>query len=64
MDNPEVSEQEARLLLREHKIERDITDPKTCIEIAYAHGILPLTQTTEVIPVTSVPQVRYNAVNE
>lgn len=35
-----ITESEARHLLQENKIERDITETRSCIEIALAFGLI------------------------
>lgn len=47
-----INENEARQILQENKIERGL-DPRNCLEIVQAMGLLPMEETTVLIPVPS-----------
>lgn len=48
-----IPEAEARILLAEHKIERDILESRSCAEIAEALGIVPLHETVAISAVVA-----------
>lgn len=52
-----IGEIEARKILQENRIERGM-DPRECLEIVQALGLLPVETTTELIPVPATEEIK------